>query len=64
MNVIVLLLILSNLALWLNIISLRDIVKRNEAMTDSDREINNYHHRVIIDQIEKVRNEKTNSGNI
>lgn len=59
MNVIVLLLILSNLALWLNVISLRDIVKRNEAMTDSDREINNYHHHVIIEQIEKVRNEKT-----
>lgn len=59
MKIMLILLILSNLALWLNVISLRDIVKRNEAMTDSDREINNYHHRVIIDQIEKVKNEKT-----
>jgi hypothetical protein len=61
MEIVLIMLILSNLALWFMLISLIDIVKRNEAMTDSDREINNYHHRVIIDQIEKAKNEKTNS---
>jgi hypothetical protein len=58
MNVIVLLLILSNLALWLNIISLRDIVKRNEAITDIDRERNTVRYNDLFRQIAIIRRRK------
>lgn len=58
MNVIVLLLILSNLALWLNVISLRDIVKRNEAITDIDRERNTARYNDLFRQITIIRRRK------
>ena len=58
MKIVLIMLILSNLALWLNIISLRDIVKRNEAITDIDRERNTVRYNDLFRQIAIIRRRK------
>ena len=58
MKIVLIMLILSNLALWLNVISLRDIVKRNEAITDIDRERNTARYNDLFRQIAIIRRRK------
>lgn len=58
MKIVLIMLILSNLALWLNVISLRDIAKRNEAMTDIDRERNTARYNDLFRQIAIIRRRK------
>jgi hypothetical protein len=58
MSAIIILLILSNIVLWGVVTSLADIVKRNEAITDIDRERNTARYNDLFRQIAIIRRRK------